>query len=114
MVKKDKKFNVVAAIKNEKVVGGIIFTRKKPDFVYIDLIGVSPEFWGKGIGTKLIKNIKKFFPKTKKLALVVRRANLPAILFYEKLGFEITDFTQPGYSRTHFVGMENKPTTIQA
>lgn len=48
---------------------------------------VLPEFQGKGIGTKLWKNIVDFFDPKKYIFLHAFESNNTAINFYNKLGF---------------------------
>jgi putative acetyltransferase len=66
------------------VIKGFIIARKSDN--YVEELFVSPQYQGKGIGSKLLKEIKegKDF-----LEVTVYQLNTGAIIFYKKEGFEI-------------------------
>lgn len=74
-----------------KVVGHICVTPEKVGFMHIVVIHVCPEWHGRGVGRKLIEltihEAKKAGLKTIKLATT--NDNIPALYFYQRLGFVI-------------------------
>lgn len=58
-------------------------------------IYLSPEYWGKGIGTALLNVVMKEVPKTaERLELWVLEDNMPGRRFYESKGFTLDGATK--------------------
>ena len=54
----------------------------------IDLVGVSEDYRGKGIGSLLVSKALKWFSNyTNSVYVGTQAANIPAIRLYEKMGF---------------------------
>jgi ribosomal-protein-alanine N-acetyltransferase len=83
--------NTVYIIKSGDVpVGSLAYTKKSPDHVYISGIIVRPEYQGKGIATKALKDVIEKYPDAARIDLVTHPEN-PALALYESLGFKIEE-----------------------
>lgn len=73
----------------EKIVGicNAILTHKGK-VINIQRLHVSPKYQSQGIGSKLIANAIKSFPKVSKIDLEVDKGNHRAYAFYQKHGFK--------------------------
>jgi ribosomal-protein-alanine N-acetyltransferase len=71
--------------KKEKIGGYIIFTQHG----HIISIAVHPQYRRKGIGTQLLQRVMKT-SHLKKVWAEVRRSNQSALVFYSKMGFQMT------------------------
>lgn len=91
----DIKFNVseqpayVAHVGNE--FAGFISLGENQDSLIVVALGVRPEYQGSGIGHSLIKKAEVEARKLRKKKLLVSTSNddLPALGFYQSLGFQI-------------------------
>lgn len=77
---------VLLAKDGEKVVG-MCYVVMKEDKNQLQAIYVLPEYHGKGIGTQLWEEARKFFDPAKDIYVEVVDYNEKAINFYKKLGF---------------------------
>lgn len=77
---------VLLAKEGDKVVG-MCYVVVKEDKNQLQAIYVLPEYHGKGIGTKLWEEARKFFDPAKDIYVEVVDYNEKAINFYKKLGF---------------------------
>lgn len=94
------------ALKEGKAVGiSIVEFFKYPD-VYVRELAVLPDYQKKGIGKTMTFALLKDLPDLKKISIVTRRINLPAIDFYKALGFAVTDFSHSEYDPNRYIGME--------
>lgn len=91
----DKKFAVTGlpayiAKSTEKTIGFISFTETR-NAILIVALGVLPEYQDLGIGSDLIRRVEKAAKETNKIQLLVSTSNddLPALAFYQSLGFQI-------------------------
>jgi len=76
---------------------GILEVEEKEDELYLEEIQILPEFQGKGLGTRIIRNlILRANKKGKSLKLRVLKIN-PAKKLYERLGFSIVGDTETHY-----------------
>ena len=83
---------------NDGNVIGAVWTRIMNDYGHVDdatpsfAISLYKEFRGRGIGTKLMKEMLKLLRMQgyKKASLAVQKANY-AVRMYEKVGFEVVD-----------------------
>lgn len=81
-------FNFIITV-NKKAIGHISLNKKKNNWYETQIIIGEKDYWGKGYGTKAIKQLIKE-AKTKKISriyLEVRPDNLRAIRSYKKCGF---------------------------
>ncbi len=70
----------------------------------LEVLGVSPEYFGKGVGKKLFEKLEEFWRKKnlRKVTTSVAAHNKRAIIFYLKNGF-----IPVGYRKDHFrVGVD--------
>ncbi len=65
----------------------------------LEVVGISPEFFGRGIGTLLMKELEKFWKRKKqrKVHTCVSAHNKRALLYYIRNGF-----IPVGYRKDHF------------
>lgn len=79
----------------DKTVVGLITLKKKSDRVVIGLLGVDESARGKKIGQSLIKQAQNYTIQwgLNILDVSTQGSNLPAIRFYEKMGFDRSDNT---------------------
>lgn len=98
--------SMLCAKKDDKTIGFISCNEESANVIYIRQMAVSPEFWGQGIGKKLVAGIQKKFPVAKKLVLMTRIVNRGAIAFYTALGFKKTDYLHAGLNPERYVGYE--------
>ncbi|MCD3351729.1 GNAT family N-acetyltransferase [Clostridium botulinum] len=91
-LKKDNAYFIVAE-DNEKIVGNLNFAgglRERNAHVGEFGVSVLKEYWGQGIGEKLINSLIKWSKESniiRKINLKVREDNYGAIKLYKKLGF---------------------------
>jgi len=94
---KDGDLGVVAEVKNNEVVG-MAWTRIIPAYGHLDkdtpelAISVLPNYRGCGIGTMLMERLFKILKDAgyKRTSLSVQQNN-PAVMFYKRLGYVVTD-----------------------
>ena len=77
--------SIVVAEALNRIVG---FVTVDTGTLYLDQLVVAPDFWGAGVGSKLIAEAKRLSPRG--LNLDVNTDNTRAISFYEKVGFVVT------------------------
>jgi ribosomal protein S18 acetylase RimI-like enzyme len=88
----DKK-QLVYIEKDKKVVAyacAYIFD-DSPSYVNLVVVGVLPEYLGKGYGKKIVTKFKRKF-KDKVIILNVKKENKRAVGFYKKIGFKIVPY----------------------
>ena len=93
----DRKFVVaelpayVANLENE-IIGFVSFT-EAGDAIIIVALGVLPKYQSSGVGRSLIGKIEEEAEEMEKIRLLVSTSNddLPALAFYQSLGFQIYD-----------------------
>ncbi len=73
-------------VKETKIVGAILINFKK-NIGYIEELEISSKYQKNGYGKALVEGILKKFPNNQ-LELLVKKTNLNAIKFYEKIGFK--------------------------
>lgn len=76
------------AITDGKIVGSVR-ADEQSGICNIGKLIVHPEFQNKGIGTKLMSEIEKYFKACKKYELFTGKMSVKNIYFYNKLGYEI-------------------------
>lgn len=86
------------AKRNEIVVGYIGLLSCDTDQNIVS-IAVKKELWGQGIGSELVLRAKEFAKKNgyKTLSLEVDEKNERAVVFYKKIGFEVTNIRKKYY-----------------
>ena len=77
-------------VKEDGRVVGFCHAKKYPDKNQLHAIYVLPGYEGRGIGTKLWAEVKKFFDADKETLVEVAAYNANAINFYRKMGFKGT------------------------
>jgi ribosomal protein S18 acetylase RimI-like enzyme len=86
-----------SVIQVDSVTAGYLQSRDEGSRIYVQNIALLPAFQGKGLGTRLMKELQaKAALRGVPLELSVFRGNDPARRFYERLGFRET-----GESHTH-------------
>jgi ribosomal protein S18 acetylase RimI-like enzyme len=91
----DRKFTVAqlsayVAKSGNDIIGFISFT-KLHDAIIIVALGILPKYQNAGIGKSLVKKVETEAKKLRKKKLLVSTSNddLPALAFYQHLGFQI-------------------------
>lgn len=101
---KDTYLYVVKEKEGEKILGGLQFRIVdvpenflvyKRKYLFLDIIGVFPQYQKRCVGKNLIEFIKKFKidHKIDTILLNVWNFNKPALNFYKKLGFKVRHMT---------------------
>jgi len=82
---------------------GFISLSENPDSLIIVALGVHPEYQGSGIGYSLIKKAESEARKKRKKKLQVSTSNddLPALGFYQSLGFQIFEVIPNVIAKKH-------------
>ena len=93
---------------------GFISLGENPDSLIVVALGVRPEYQGSGIGHCLIKKAEFEARKKRKRKLQVSTSNddLPALGFYQSLGFQIFEVVPNVIARKHgmvFLGINGLP-----
>lgn len=87
---KNKKFDFLVAIANEKIVGCVKYRNKNEDNIYLFQLVVLKTYRGKSIGNLLIRGLEKICIKnnikTLSLDCMIEKGLPP---YYEKFGFNI-------------------------
>ena len=102
----EKNFFVVGAFFENNLIGYISFDKPtESGELYIRQLVVNTNYWQSGIGRRLIFSALKLFPNTACLALVTRRKNECARIFYKHLAFdECEDYVHPPWDPKDFIG----------
>lgn len=103
----DREFRVpelpgYVAKSKDKIVG-FISTAELDDATIIVALGILPKHQGVGIGRRLIAKVEREAERTKKKMLLVSTSNddLPALGFYQKLGFQICEVKPNAIAKKH-------------
>jgi ribosomal protein S18 acetylase RimI-like enzyme len=93
-----KKASFVAEEKG-KVIGYIRGSVKLCGLGSLEVVGISPSAFSKGVGTALMKGLEKFWRQNKmrKISTCVSAHNTRALIYYVKNGF-----VPEGYQKDHF------------
>jgi [ribosomal protein S18]-alanine N-acetyltransferase len=99
----DSSKEVFLAVVQEKHAGFIILNMKGAFFGYIQTVCISPDFRGRGIGSKLIEFAEsRIFKESPNVFLCVSSFNTEAKKLYERLGYEtigeMRDYIVKGYA----------------
>ena len=89
---------------NKKIVGYISVTAGKNGLGSLEIVGVEPEYFSRGVGKILMKKAEEFWAskKQRKISTCVSAHNKRALIYYIKNGF-----IPEGYRRDHFfVGVD--------
>jgi len=105
-LKKDSFSETISYVaeENGKIIGYIRGSAHIGGFGSLEVIGVSPEYFGKNVGKKLFEKLEEFCKKKnlRKVTTCVSAHNKRAIIFYLKNGF-----VPVGYRKDHFrVGID--------
>ena len=76
----------------DKVIGFAAFT-ETDDSIIIAALGILPKYQGSGLGRKLVTKVETVTKKMRKRKLLVSTSNddLPALAFYQTIGFQIVE-----------------------
>ncbi len=87
------------AVEDGRVIGYIRGSVKKCGLGSLEVVGVSPNAFSKGVGTALMKELEKFWRrhKMRKVYTCVSAHNTKALIYYIRNGF-----VPEGYQRNHF------------
>lgn len=96
------KFSEIAsfvAVDDRQVVGYIKVTSDRNGLGSLQIVGIDPEYFGKGVGALLMEAAERFWTKKKqrKISTCVSAINRRALIYYIKHGF-----VPEGYCRDHF------------
>lgn len=103
----DRKFMVaeqptyIAKLKN-KIIGFVSFA-DMDDAITIVALGIMPKYQGSGLGTSLIEKVEVKAKSLRKKKLLVSTSNddLPAVAFYQSLGFQIYEVKPNAIAEKH-------------
>lgn len=73
-----------------RLAGGICIVKQTKDHNYLYRIFLGSEFQNKGLGSKILQDLERQFPKVKKWSLDTPKDNRRNRHFYEKFGFKKT------------------------
>ena len=76
------------------LVGMAFASQSDPAFVMLHQLYVLPEAQGRGLGKEMLGEIEAAFPDAKAIRLEVEAANIGAVRFYERGGFETVSRTE--------------------
>ncbi len=81
------------AVSGKRIVGFVAGDpRRSEGHTIIVTIGVDPDWQGRGLGERLMREVEGRSPRSvPRLQLMVRISNLPALGLYRKLGYQIVD-----------------------
>ena len=81
----------IVAESDQEIIGFISYTNFDPNAVLIVALGVLPHYQGCGIGKALVSQIEEYAKEHGKqqLLVVTSNDNLPALAFYQHLGFQL-------------------------
>lgn len=96
---------VVAKNGEGRTVGFASFDVTDPERIYVMQMAVDPELQRSGIGRQLLFSILEEFRSVKHLNLITRRMNEQATAFYQRLGFNESEFMRKGYDAKKYIGM---------
>ena len=90
------------AKKEGKVVGFVSFAELHDDLTVVAL-GIIPEYQGVGVGRRLVASAEKEAKRLKKKRILVSTSNdnLPALAFYQRLGFQIYEVKPNAIAEKH-------------
>jgi ribosomal protein S18 acetylase RimI-like enzyme len=99
---------------DHKICGFIFYTPFQRDAVLIVALGVLPQFQGCGIGRDLIAHVEKYAKEHERqlLFVVTTNDNLPALAFYQRVGFQLFEVISDVVSQKlggSFPGFANIP-----
>jgi len=114
----DRKFKVtelpayVARFKENAV--GLISTAEVNDAIIIVALGVLPQYQSSGVGKGLVKKVEDEAIRRKKKRLLVSTSNddLPALAFYQSVGFQVYEVKPNAIAEKHgeiLLGIGNLP-----
>lgn len=101
-----KEIHWLVAMKGDRSVGLSIYEFYTYPDIYVREVAVLPEYQRKGIGRELTFAPLRDLSDVRKVAIVTRKVNKPAIAFYESLGFHTSDFSHSEYDPHKYIGME--------
>jgi ribosomal protein S18 acetylase RimI-like enzyme len=108
----DRKFMVAElpafAAKLENNIIGFISSTETDDAIMIVALGVLPQYQSSGVGRSLIKKVEAEAKKMRKKRLLVSTSNddLPALAFYQSLGFQIYEVKPNVIAEKHGENLE--------
>lgn len=89
----DKPNKIILVVKWKNIPSGFIICKKRKTVGIIELIAINRAVQNKGLGTNLILQSIKWFKKNKinKISVSTQAENLRSQIFYQKLGFIISN-----------------------
>ncbi|OGI95379.1 hypothetical protein A2917_02330 [Candidatus Nomurabacteria bacterium RIFCSPLOWO2_01_FULL_42_17] len=75
----------------DKIVGQIQYEKQEDNVVYLNVLGIDPDFQGKGLGKEAMKQFLSKVSDASKIWLVTHPENKAAVKLYESFGFKITE-----------------------
>ncbi len=87
----------------DKTIIGFISIAQTREAVLIVALGVLPEYQSSGVGRRLVKKVESEAGRTKKRSLLVSTSNddLPALVFYQSIGFQIYEVRPNAIAEKH-------------
>jgi len=81
--------NYVCAARDRDKVVAFCCAKKFENYNQLSAIYILPQYQGRGIGKRLFANVRGWLGREKKIIVTPVAYNLPAIGFYEKMGFAV-------------------------
>ena len=79
---------ILKMISENNTIIGSIRARKSKGTVYVGKLMVNPYYRGNGYGTKLLKEVERYYPK-KRYELFTSTRSINNIILYKKVGYKI-------------------------
>jgi GNAT superfamily N-acetyltransferase len=89
----------------ENEVVGCVKARETGDFCWIEKLVVVPQYQKMGIGTRLMAEIEKAFPKTRLYLLCTGYRSPENLSFYESMGYRKRELSRDGQNKFLLVKM---------
>jgi ribosomal protein S18 acetylase RimI-like enzyme len=86
--RKDSEFVVADDGKALAGMGYAAMAKDRPKTAILHQLYVLPQYQREGIGRDMFAELETCFPDAEKMQLHIEKDNLPAVSFYERLGFE--------------------------
>lgn len=103
-----EKFKWVSASNNQGEAIGYASFEYEPNTkqVYVRQLAVANKYKRHGLASKIVNEGLLQYPEAKKVVIITRRVNVPALNLWKKLGFKESQYMHEGYDANKYVGFE--------